>query len=228
MEYLSNFDFPLFEGFGTAFTASFFMILATEIGDRTFFIAAIMAMHHPRLIVWSSAMAALVLMTFISCVFGLTAIALIPKAFVHWSVIGLMLLFGVQMLRTGWKMSKDEQGFEEMEEVEAETFKNEDDLENNSKGTTYKTLSAVAIQTFSLTFLGEWGDRSQLATIALAAANSPMGVMIGGISGHAICTGIAVIGGRLIANYISERTVTLAGGFLFLGFGLYAGWMGPL
>ena len=38
--------------FASGFGTSFMMIMATEIGDRTFFIAAIMAMKHPRLIVW--------------------------------------------------------------------------------------------------------------------------------------------------------------------------------
>ena len=32
-------------------------------------------------------------------------------------------------------------------------------------------LGPVFVQTFVLTFLGEWGDRSQIATIALAAAH---------------------------------------------------------
>lgn len=32
-------------------------------------------------------------------------------------------------------------------------------------------FSPVFVQTFVMTFLGEWGDRSQIATITLAAAS---------------------------------------------------------
>ena len=32
-----------------------------------------------------------------------------------------------------------------------------------------------------MTFLAEWGDRSQIATIALAAAKDPYGVVAGGV-----------------------------------------------
>ena len=38
-------------------------ILVTELGDETFIIAAIMAMRHPRLVVYIGAMSALVSMT---------------------------------------------------------------------------------------------------------------------------------------------------------------------
>ncbi len=60
-----------------------------------------------------------------------------------------------------------------------------------------------------MTFLAEWGDRSQIATVILAAREDVYGVCVGGILGHALCTGLAVIGGRLIATKISVRTVTL-------------------
>jgi len=38
-------------------------ILATELGDETFIIAAIMSMQHPRLVVYAGAMTALIFMT---------------------------------------------------------------------------------------------------------------------------------------------------------------------
>lgn len=43
-----------------------------------------------------------------------------------------------------------------------------------------------------LTSVGEWGDRSQIATIAMAAGSDWAYVILGALAGHAICTGIAV------------------------------------
>ena len=53
----------------------------------------------------------------------------------------------------------------------------------------------------------EWGDRSMLATIALAATQSPWGVAVGATAGHAAATAIAVLGGSLLSNRISEKKV---------------------
>ena len=136
-----------------------------------------------------------------------------------------------------------------------------------------------------LTFLAEWGDRSQIATIALAAHKDPYGVTSGGVLGHSICTGftrvtecmlssvyltsifvpsnlnfcvclcvclcvsvsvsvpvsvsvsvtvcvcvcvcvcvylgLAVMGGRMMAERISEKHVAITGGLLFLMFAIY-------
>lgn len=62
-------------------------------------------------------------------------------------------------------------------------------------------------QAFVLTFLGEWGDRSQITTIALSAIHSPWIVFLGGSIGHICCTCLAVIGGKLISNKIPEKLV---------------------
>lgn len=51
--------------------------------------------------------------------------------------------------------------------------------------------------------------------------------MSGGVIGHFICTGVAVIGGRMVATKISVRTVTLIGGVVFLSFAFYALMMRP-
>lgn len=53
-------------GFIHGFLASLSVILVSEVGDKTFFIAAIMAMRHPRLVVFAGAIGALGLMTVLS------------------------------------------------------------------------------------------------------------------------------------------------------------------
>ncbi|PWA52278.1 hypothetical protein CTI12_AA456430 [Artemisia annua] len=73
---------------------------------------------------------------------------------------------------------------------------------------------------FSITFFGEWGDKSQLATIGLAAAENPLGVVLGGILGQALCQNAAVFGGKSLATQIPERFIALSGGILFIVFGI--------
>ena len=53
-------------GFIHAFVASFSVIIVSELGDKTFFIAAIMAMRYNRLTVLVGAMLALGVMTCLS------------------------------------------------------------------------------------------------------------------------------------------------------------------
>ena len=67
------------DAFVRALGESFMVILATEVGDRTFFIAAIMAMRHPRMLVWFGAVGALVVMTVLSTLVGHVAPMLISR-----------------------------------------------------------------------------------------------------------------------------------------------------
>jgi putative Ca2+/H+ antiporter (TMEM165/GDT1 family) len=133
---------------------------------------------------------------------------------------------------------------EELQEVEEELIDKKDnrvtendDEEIGSSVTRSSPASAytpmktdhlkIFTQAFTLTFLAEWGDRSQIATIALASSKNPFGVIVGGLVGHAMCTGLAVLGGRTLAAKISERTVALVGGILFLLFALHSFIVGP-
>jgi len=80
-------------------------------------------------------------------------------------------------------------------------------------------LGPVFVQAFVLTFLGEWGDRSQISTIALGAAHSVYLVTAGTVVGHACCTAGAVIAGRYISTKVDVKYLTLAGAILFILFG---------
>jgi Ca2+/H+ antiporter, TMEM165/GDT1 family len=108
----------------------------------------------------------------------------------------------------------------------------EDDVEDGGRVISTSTAKdplhiQVFTQAFTLTFLAEWGDRSQIATIALASSKNPFGVIVGGLIGHAMCTGLAVVGGRMLAARISERTVHLVGGVLFMVFAVHSFAFGP-
>jgi len=252
--------------FWNAFVSSFASIGATEVGDKTFFIAAVLSMREPRLVVFAGAFGALVVMTVLSTLMGLVLPALLPRQYTHIAAGVLFLYFGMKLLRES--AGADHGPSEELEEVEGLLKKDEDVVTPNddeeeggvmqsppssgpvnmppSSGTAKERgrsarlppdtvvaaerhptprksqSGSVLGKAFCLTFLAEWGDRSQVATIALAAAKDPIGVTLGGCLGHALCTGVAVMGGRILAARISEKTVHFWGGMTFLAFGVHS------
>jgi putative Ca2+/H+ antiporter (TMEM165/GDT1 family) len=217
----------------TAFTASLLLITISELGDKTFFIAVILATRHSHRIVFSSVLAALALMTVLSVALG-QVVALFPKEYTHYGAIALFLIFGLKLIYDASQMpSKSE---EAIVHEAAEAVETQDSPNAIAKLPIFgKFLSSILAryswlgvwtQAFVMTFVAEWGDRTQISTIALAAAYNPVFVTLGAVFGHGICTAIAVIGGRLIAGKISERVITAVGGVLFLIFGVTAYFQG--
>ncbi len=198
----------------TGFTAALLLITVSELGDKTFFIAAILAMRHPRRLVLIGAIAALAAMTIISVVAG-QAISFLPKLYIHYAEIVLFIAFGIKLLYDASRMpaSSDTEVVDEAKEAVEQAEKQ---LPKK------KTPLSIIAEAFVLIFMGELGDRTQFATIALAASNNAFGVTVGAILGHSICAVIAVSCGRLMAGRISERQLTLIGGCLFIVFGVVA------
>ncbi|GMM27957.1 putative ribosome biosynthesis protein [Martiniozyma asiatica (nom. inval.)] len=222
-----------------AFYMALSMIFVSEIGDKTFLLAALMAMRNSRTVVFSAAGSALVLMTILSGLLGYILPNLLSPTVTRYLAAGLFFVFGINLLREGLAMDKNQGVEEELAEVEeevaaAEISKTADTLENGSteskqlttleyvisqfKSTADYILSPIWVQTFVMTFLGEWGDRSQIATIAMAAGSDYTMVILGGSIGHLICTFGACLGGQMLAKKISMRTVVLGGSGAFLVF----------
>ncbi|MBD1849681.1 TMEM165/GDT1 family protein [Leptolyngbya sp. FACHB-711] len=206
----------------TGFTAALLLITVSELGDKTFFVSAILAMRHPRRWVFLGAVLALAAMTVLSVLLGQFA-TLLPEIYVRWGEILLFLCFGLKLLYDARQMSPN--GCLAEEQEAAETV-----MEAESKIKPRRSLGVVS-QAFGLTFLGEWGDRTQITTIALAAANHPIGVSLGAILGHALCALIAVQCGKFFCGRVSEQKLTAIGGGLFLLFASMSftrlmGWVG--
>jgi len=76
---ISNADSDIELGFWPGFINSYAMIIATEIGDKTFFIAAVLSMSNSRSSVFAGSYSALIIMTILSAVIGLALPALLPR-----------------------------------------------------------------------------------------------------------------------------------------------------
>jgi len=98
--------------------SSFSAIMATEIGDKTFFIAAVLSMRNDRAAVFGGAILALVVMTVLSTLMGLVLPALMPRKYTHLIGGALFLYFGFKLLNDSRTMGDGVS--EELEEVEEE------------------------------------------------------------------------------------------------------------
>ncbi len=236
-------EIPVTDNFYTSFATAFGMILFSEIGDKTFLIAAIMAMRNSRTEVFLATSSALTVMTVISVIAGRIIPALVSRSVTKWIAAILLFVFGLMMIKEGLEMSADhlkDEYDEVVHEIEGERSPSMEALEAQTPTTDPEAIQSVSqrlaskldsllggsvshisIQIFSMVFLAEWGDRSQLATIVLAAAQNPVGVAIGASCGHAICSLIAVCLGKALASLLSIKTVTVCGGILFIFFGIF-------
>ncbi|KAF2673592.1 UPF0016-domain-containing protein [Microthyrium microscopicum] len=258
-----------------SFFISWTMIIFSEIGDKTFLVAALMAMRHDRMVVFSAAVSALFVMTVLSAVLGHAVPTLLPKKLTGYAAALLFFVFGIKLLREGLAMDAEEGVGEEMREVEMELEEKEQEMRRSKRRSSVSPylmesgrlgrlrsssstlpaplrspstspsppptpgassslssilsgfnnlcsllLSPAWVQTFAMTFLGEWGDRSQIATIAMAAGQDYWWITAGAVVGHAMCSAVAVIGGRALAGKVSMRIVTLGGAIAFLVFGV--------
>lgn len=193
------------------------MIVVSEIGDKTFLLAALLAMRHSRTIVFLGAFSALLVMSILSAGLGHILPTLISRRYTVLAASALFLVFGSKMLHEGLVMeSGTGKVQDELKEVEEEIREKEVEMDSKTaesdaleqgrvpspshsmsgsprvltgaKGSSrhkrsksqtqtglvnlfYLLLSPVFVQTFIMTFLAEWGDRSQISTIALGAAH---------------------------------------------------------
>ncbi len=201
---------PGLAAFGSSLTA----ITLAELGDKTFFMALILSVRHPPRWVFIGAFAALTLVTLLSLGMGFGLREWLPQPVVPWLAAVLFLGFGAKLLVDAAGLPIDA-AQEEAHEAEVAI----DAAESHG---VVRSPGAVVWEAFVLVFLAELGDRTQFATIFLAAAPafSFAGLLAGTLLGHALVTWLAVGAGQWIGGRISERVLYRLSGGLFVAFGV--------
>ncbi len=199
-----------------AFGASLTAITLAELGDKTFFMALILAARHRGRDVFIGAFAALTAVTLISLGLGYGLRELLPAAVVPWLAAALFVGFGLKLLIDAQGMAANEADEEEQEAQQAI-----DEAESRRR---ISTTWAVIWESFVLVFIAELGDRTQFTTIFLATAPAFTfaGLLAGTLLGHALVTWLAVGAGKWIGGRISEQLLYRLSGGLFIAFGLFS------
>ena len=205
---------PSLAAFGSSLTA----ITLAELGDKTFFMALILAVRHRARWVFIGSFAALTAVTLISLALGYGLRELLPQSLVPWLAAVLFLSFGIKLLIDAQGMAANA-ATEEKEEAEQA-------INTAESSKAFNTAWAVIWEAFVLVFIAELGDRTQFTTIFMATAPAQVfsfgGLLAGTLLGHALVTWLAVGAGKWIGQWVNERLLYRLSGGLFLVFGLAA------
>jgi len=167
---------------------TFGAIFIVELPDKTFIATLVLSTKFRPLLVWIGVGLAFAVQTVVAVVLG-KAVALLPDTVVHVGTALMFLAGAVILYRTAASADEDEA---------------ESENEYAAKVSTSATGALKAIATsFLVLFAAEWGDLSQLLTLSLVAKyDDPVSVFIGAWGALLAVSGLAVVVGRLLLNYV--------------------------
>ena len=149
---------------------------------------------------------------------------LLVRDIVDWIGFFCFLGFGILNLYDGCtKESRTviEEYNEEIEENDNQynqLIEGENDIIRNDQSGQFKSLSKLCGELFVSLLLSELGDKSEIATITIAAIYNVYGVLIGTTAAYLLTILIAAFIGKVVGQYITEKSMCIIGGVLFLGF----------
>ena len=183
------------------FLESFFyaliVVFLAELGDKTMMATIFLSAQYRRPgVILLVAMSALGASTIIAVIIGVILAATLPIDLISYLAGALFFAMGVYMLAKSPKNKR-----ENMVHINRTTFGG----------------------MFSLVFLAELGDKTQIAVLALTVqSEAPIFVFIGAILGFFLVNSLGAIVGVRIAERVPVAWIKRVTGLLFIGFGLLA------
>ncbi|WP_223409000.1 TMEM165/GDT1 family protein [Occultella gossypii] len=181
----------------SALVLSFAVIFVAELGDKSQLMAMTFALRYRWWVVLGGITAATALVHVASVGLGHLLANAIPTGLI--AVIGglAFIFFGFWTLR-GDSLSDDE----------------------GAKAARVKKSAFIAVA--SAFFLAELGDKTMLATVALATDHDWAGVWIGSTLGMVAADALAIVVGAVLGKHLPEHVIQLGAAVLFFAFG---GWL---
>jgi len=176
----------------TAFLLSMSFVVLAEMGDKTQLLAMAFATRYEATTVLWAVFWATLLNHLLAVVVGNYLTHFIPIQYIQIAAAVSFILFGLWTIRG-------------------------DELNNEDKRFSFSPFWTVAIAFF----IAEMGDKTQLATVALAAKyQSIIPVWMGTTTGMVIADAIGIVIGIVIGKKIPERAVKWFAAIIFILFGL--------
>lgn len=176
----------------TVFLLSMSFVILAEMGDKTQLLAMAFATRYKATTVLWAVFWATLFNHLLAVVVGNYLTNFIPIQYIQIAAAVSFILFGLWTIRG-------------------------DELNNEDKQFSFSPFWTVAIAFF----IAEMGDKTQLATFALAAKyQSIIPVWLGTTTGMAIADAIGIVIGIVIGKKIPERAVKWFAAIIFMLFGL--------
>lgn len=173
-----------------AAATSFALVLVAEMGDKSQLVCMTLAAKHRPVPVIFGALAAFALLNALAVGFGKAIADWLPDYVIAATVALLFLVFGIQALST--TIEEPDEEFKE------------------------KSGHGIFFTTFLLITFAEFGDKTQLAVVALSSTSSPVGVWLGATIALGTTSALGVLAGRKLLQRIPLELLHKIGGIIFL------------
>jgi putative Ca2+/H+ antiporter (TMEM165/GDT1 family) len=180
----------------TAYLSSLGFVVLAEMGDKTQLLAVAFASRYRWQTVMWGVFAATLVNHLLAVAVGSCLTAIVPMEYIQMAAAGSFIFFGLWTLRG-------------------------DKLEGEDTRFNYSPFWTVAIAFF----IAEMGDKTQLATVALAARyESILSVWLGTTSGMVIADAVGIVVGIVLGRKIPERFIKWFAALVFIAFGIIGLW----
>lgn len=177
---------------------SFALIAAAEIGDKSQLVCMTLASRHRAMPILLGAVTAFAFLNTLAVVFGVAIASWLPEYIVAATVAFLFAAFGIHALHV-----KEEDDDEEVQE---------------------KSGHGIFFTTFLLITVAEFGDKTQLAVVALSSTAAPIAVWLGSTLALASTSALGILAGRTILQKIPLVLLHKISGVIFLALAGFAGY----